>query len=233
MRRAPRRPRSTGATRTCIPAFRWMPAPSARGLGPEDAYRFARGEEVDSATAGRARLARPLDFLVVADHSDNMGFFPDLHAGKPESPRRPDRQAMVRPRASRWRPGRQGRAADHRCVLAREVSREADVLAGLARTTRMPGPRRSRPPRNTTTRAASRRSSVTSGPRRCRRDRTSIVSWFTATAPTRRARACRRRPMRRREAPIPNTCGNSSRTTRRRPAERCSPLPTTATCRTA
>ena len=52
-------------------------------LGPEDAYRFARGEEVNSATAGRARLARPLDFLVVADHSDNMGFFPDLHAGKP------------------------------------------------------------------------------------------------------------------------------------------------------
>jgi hypothetical protein len=53
-------------------------------MGPEDAYRFARGEEVDSATAGRARLARPLDFLVVADHSDNMGFFPDLFAGKPE-----------------------------------------------------------------------------------------------------------------------------------------------------
>ena len=52
-------------------------------MGPEDAYRFARGEEVDSATAGRARLARPLDFLVVADHSDNMGFFPDLFAGKP------------------------------------------------------------------------------------------------------------------------------------------------------
>ena len=52
-------------------------------LGPEDAYRFARGEEVDSTTAGTARLARPLDFLVVADHSDNMGFFPDLFAGSP------------------------------------------------------------------------------------------------------------------------------------------------------
>ena len=50
-------------------------------LGPEDAYRFARGEEVESSTAGRTRLARPLDFLVVADHSDNMGFFPDLNAG--------------------------------------------------------------------------------------------------------------------------------------------------------
>jgi len=50
-------------------------------LGPEDAYRFARGEEIESTTAGRVRLARPLDFLVVADHSDNMGFFPDLFAG--------------------------------------------------------------------------------------------------------------------------------------------------------
>ncbi|MHC4710093.1 MAG: DUF3604 domain-containing protein [Planctomycetota bacterium] len=52
-------------------------------LTPEDAYRFARGEEVESSTAGPVRLARPLDFLVVADHSDNMGFFPDLFAGAP------------------------------------------------------------------------------------------------------------------------------------------------------
>ena len=53
-------------------------------LGPEDAYRFARGEEIESNTAGPVRLARPLDFLVVADHSDNMGFFPDLYAGDPK-----------------------------------------------------------------------------------------------------------------------------------------------------
>ena len=52
-------------------------------LGLDEAYRFARGEEVDSTTAGRVRLARPLDFLVVADHSDNMGFFPDLFAANP------------------------------------------------------------------------------------------------------------------------------------------------------
>ncbi len=52
-------------------------------LSPEDAYRFARGEEVRSSTGQRARLARPLDFLVVADHSDGMGLFPDLLAGDP------------------------------------------------------------------------------------------------------------------------------------------------------
>jgi hypothetical protein len=52
-------------------------------LGPEDAYRFARGEEITASTGPRVRLSRPLDFLVVADHSDNMGFFPKLFAGDP------------------------------------------------------------------------------------------------------------------------------------------------------
>ena len=51
-------------------------------LGLDPAYKFARGEQVTSTNAGPARLSRPLDFLVVADHSDNMGFFPDLFAGK-------------------------------------------------------------------------------------------------------------------------------------------------------
>jgi hypothetical protein len=53
-------------------------------LGPRDAYRFARGEEVMASSGQPVKLARPLDFLVVTDHSDNMGFFPDLFAGKPE-----------------------------------------------------------------------------------------------------------------------------------------------------
>src|SRR5688572_18633216 len=53
-------------------------------LGVEDAYRFARGEEVMASSKQKAKLSRPLDFLVVADHSDNMGFAPDLIAGKPE-----------------------------------------------------------------------------------------------------------------------------------------------------
>jgi hypothetical protein len=63
-------------------------------LGPRDAYRFARGEEVTASGGLRARLSRPLDFLVVADHSDNMGFFPDLFAGKPE--------VLAEPLGRRW-----------------------------------------------------------------------------------------------------------------------------------
>ena len=53
-------------------------------LSPRDAYRFARGEQIMASSGQPAKLSRPLDFLVVADHSDNMGFFPDLFAGKPE-----------------------------------------------------------------------------------------------------------------------------------------------------
>jgi len=53
-------------------------------LSPRDAYRFARGEQITASMGEPVKLSRPLDFLVVADHSDNMGFFPDLFAGKPE-----------------------------------------------------------------------------------------------------------------------------------------------------
>ena len=43
-------------------------------LTPRDAYRFARGEQVMASSGQPAKLSRPLDFLVVTDHSDNMGF---------------------------------------------------------------------------------------------------------------------------------------------------------------
>ncbi len=42
-------------------------------LGPEEALRFARGEEVTSSTNLKAKLARPLDFLVITDHSEGLG----------------------------------------------------------------------------------------------------------------------------------------------------------------
>ena len=42
-------------------------------LGPEDALRFARGEEVTSTGGLKAQLERPLDFLVIADHSGGLG----------------------------------------------------------------------------------------------------------------------------------------------------------------
>lgn len=42
-------------------------------LDPEAALRFARGEEVTATTGAKAKLARPLDFLVVSDHAEGIG----------------------------------------------------------------------------------------------------------------------------------------------------------------
>src|SRR5210317_2607043 len=53
-------------------------------LGLDEAYRFARGEEVMASSGQPVRLSRPLDWLVIADHSDGMGFFNDLAAGDPD-----------------------------------------------------------------------------------------------------------------------------------------------------
>ncbi len=53
-------------------------------LGPKDAYDFGKGKEIKASTGQMVKLSRPLDFIAVTDHSDNMGFFPDLFAGKKE-----------------------------------------------------------------------------------------------------------------------------------------------------
>jgi hypothetical protein len=51
-------------------------------LDPDAAYRFAKGEEIVSSLGIPVRLSRPLDWLAVTDHTDNMGFIVDLLAGK-------------------------------------------------------------------------------------------------------------------------------------------------------
>jgi len=42
-------------------------------LTPDDAYRFAKGEQITSSLGVPAKLQRPLDFLVVTDHAENLG----------------------------------------------------------------------------------------------------------------------------------------------------------------
>ncbi len=49
---------------------------------PDEAYRFARGEQIISNGLA-AQLVTPLDFLMVSDHAENMGVFPRLAAGDP------------------------------------------------------------------------------------------------------------------------------------------------------
>jgi hypothetical protein len=58
-------------------------------LGPEEAYRFARGEEVTTSHGERVKLSRPLDWLVVSDHSDAMGAMNEIVKGNPDLMRDP------------------------------------------------------------------------------------------------------------------------------------------------
>ena len=57
--------------------------PFGNRLMPEEAYRFALGETITSATGQRVQLSRPLDWLVIADHSEAMGTMMEIYKGNP------------------------------------------------------------------------------------------------------------------------------------------------------
>jgi uncharacterized protein DUF3604 len=63
-------------------------------LAPADAYRFAKGQEIVASSGQPVKLSRPLDFLVVTDHSDGMGFFPIVMSGSPA--------VLADPQGRRW-----------------------------------------------------------------------------------------------------------------------------------
>ena len=76
-------------------------------IGLDEAYKFAKGESVTSSSGLTAKLSRPLDFLVVADHSDGMGLFQALF--------NKDEWIMKYPQGKKWskliEDGRGGEAA--------------------------------------------------------------------------------------------------------------------------
>jgi hypothetical protein len=65
--------------------------------GPDTAYRLARGEQVVSSTGQPLKLSRPLDFLVVTDHSDMMGIATDIQRGAPN--------ILANPKGKEWAEG--------------------------------------------------------------------------------------------------------------------------------
>jgi len=56
---------------------------AGNNVGPEDAYRFAKGGTVTTSTGQKAQLKRPLDFLVIADHAENLGLAPFIERSDP------------------------------------------------------------------------------------------------------------------------------------------------------
>lgn len=53
-------------------------------LGPEEAFRFAKGDVVTSSMGLKVRLKRPLDWLVIADHAEGLGVAPMIKASDPK-----------------------------------------------------------------------------------------------------------------------------------------------------
>ena len=51
---------------------------------PEDAFRLASGQEIKSNTGQAVKLRRPLDWMVITDHSDAMGTISEIAAGNPK-----------------------------------------------------------------------------------------------------------------------------------------------------
>jgi hypothetical protein len=66
-------------------------------LGHEDAYRFARGEQITSSGGLQVKLGRPLDWLVITDHSDMMGIATDIQKGAPN--------IVANPKGKEWAEG--------------------------------------------------------------------------------------------------------------------------------
>ena len=63
-------------------------------VGLDDAYRLARGEEIKASTGLPVKLSRPLDWLIITDHTDLMGFATDLQKGAPA--------VMADPKGKEW-----------------------------------------------------------------------------------------------------------------------------------
>src|SRR5262245_9285746 len=88
---------------------------SGATLTPEDAVRFARGEQVTSTSGQPVKLGRPLDWIAITDHSDGMGIISELRAGNSE--------LMADPTLKRWRDmmlagGQEGQKATSEMIAA-------------------------------------------------------------------------------------------------------------------
>ena len=82
-------------------------------LMPEDAHRFARGEELTSSTGQRVKLSRPLDFLSCCRSLGQYGFLPAFGCRRSEDARRSDRKKMVRHGPGGRSGGSKGRGRNH------------------------------------------------------------------------------------------------------------------------
>jgi hypothetical protein len=78
-------------------------------LGPEEATRFARGDEVVSTSGQPVKLGQALDWVAITDHSDGMGVITEIKAGNPTM--------MADPTLKKWRDMFAGSPADAKAAV--------------------------------------------------------------------------------------------------------------------
>ncbi|MCH1929081.1 DUF3604 domain-containing protein [Shewanella sp. A25] len=66
-------------------------------VGPDEALKYAEGQEITSSTGQQVKLSRPYDWMMVADHSDAMGVMSAVLDGKSS--------LMTDPTLKRWHEG--------------------------------------------------------------------------------------------------------------------------------
>ena len=102
-------------------------------LSPEDAYRFARGEEVISSSGVPVKLSRPLDFLVVSDHAEGLGVVTEVYRGNP--------QLVADPTLERWSKMMQAGGAEAAAAANELVSAQAQgTLPPVVQDPKIVGP---------------------------------------------------------------------------------------------
>jgi hypothetical protein len=202
-------------------------------LTPEDAYRFARGEEVLSSFGIPVKLSRPLDWLAVTDHTDNMGFILDLIKGEPA--------ILATEKGKDWHERLKTASKDEKPMIAYEIIKsliveqpptfpmeiyygvesegykstwesivktaEAYNDPGNLKVINRPGNPSSRQRKHTMTPAILQRLSAMNGPPP-QMATTCTGTCFTAMAPTRHCRYCPIQPLHRSVARILWSCGN-------------------------
>jgi hypothetical protein len=91
---------------------------SGTTLGPEEATRFARGEEVTSTSGQPVKLGQPLDWVAITDHSDGMGVISEIKSGNAEM--------MADPTLKKWHDMFGGGPAEAKKAVMELVSLQAN-----------------------------------------------------------------------------------------------------------
>jgi hypothetical protein len=102
-------------------------------LTPEQAYRFARGEEVVSSSGVPVKLSRPLDFLVISDHAEGLGIMYEVYDGNPA--------LMADPTMAKWNKAMKGTPEEQSAAANEVVSAQAQgTLPPVIKDPKVVGP---------------------------------------------------------------------------------------------